>query len=192
MIEVEKKFSLRSEDIPGLIADSQFISEQTFTDSYLDTPDFLLTLQNKWLRLRDNNFQFKFPSAGYPGQFSDLDLDEQIKKAVGIISADPLYTALKKHGFQEFCRMVTRRKKYRKDSFIIDIDQMDFGYVLGEIELVVDYESLVPAALDKIKAYAQEKDLILLPVRVKIFEYLKRNNQNLYQKLVASGIVQQS
>jgi adenylate cyclase class IV len=181
MIEVEKKFFLNPEDIPKIIDGAQFIEEVIFDDTYLDTPDYLLTLHDKWLRLRDDKFQLKYPLPN--GQYEDIVTDEQIKLAVGIKSDDPLFTALKKHGFISYCHMLTNRKKYKKDGFIIDLDHVDDGFDIGEIEFSVDYASLVSSAEVKIQEFASRNGLILLPVRAKIYEYLKRHNPDLYRRI---------
>jgi predicted adenylyl cyclase CyaB len=196
MIEVEKKFSLSADEINKLTAGSQFLGEKTFTDEYYDTEDFLLTAQDKWLRLRDGKWELKLTmNKGQAAnkrkmdQYEELETEEGIKEALNIKSKKPLSSALAELGYKPFCKITTTRKKYKKGEFTIDLDQVDFGYNIGEIELMVEDHGQMQEALDKITEFAGKNNLSLLPVRGKVVEYLKRNKPEHYQKLKDAGVV---
>jgi predicted adenylyl cyclase CyaB len=196
MIEVEKKFSLSADEINKLTAGSQFLGEKTFTDEYYDTEDFLLTAQDKWLRLRDGKWELKLTmNKGQAAnkrkmdQYEELETEEGIKEALNIKSKKPLSLALAELGYKPFCKITTTRKKYKKGEFTIDLDQVDFGYNIGEIELMVEDHGQMQEALDKITEFAGKNNLSLLPVRGKVVEYLKRNKPEHYQKLKDAGVV---
>jgi len=61
MIEVEKKFLLNTKQISKLVELASFIREVTFTDTYFDTKKYDFTLQDQWLRLRNDKYQLKVP-----------------------------------------------------------------------------------------------------------------------------------
>lgn len=59
MIEVEKKFSLKSGDEEKLIANAEFVKKITMQDEYYDTADFHLAMKDTWLRLRNGAWELK-------------------------------------------------------------------------------------------------------------------------------------
>lgn len=196
MIEVEKKFILSSEDIERITEGAEFLGEKSFTDTYFDTSDYLLTKADKWLRLRGNRFELKLPMNQGKGssqrqldQYEELDTDESIYKALSIKSTSTLEKDLEINGYKPFSTFTTTRKKYKKGDFIIDLDVIDFGYSIGEIELMVESQSEMEEALNKILAFAKEQGLSVAPVRGKVIEYIKRNNLEHYKALEEAGVL---
>jgi len=64
LLELEKKFAATEGLRPllhSLAAEPPIVS--TFEDSYFDTPDLWLTLQDRWLRLRQGNWELKLPAS---------------------------------------------------------------------------------------------------------------------------------
>ena len=55
-----------------------------------------------------------------------------------------------------FAHLETRRTLYRKDEVNIAVDVTDWGYCVGEIEIVVEDNAAVPEAVDRIEAVAKE------------------------------------
>lgn len=194
MIEVEKKFILKPEDIDMLIKGAEFVSEKTFTDIYYDSADFALTTKDMWLRKRDGRFELKFPlnedgSARVLDQYEEYETEEEICRMLNLPVTGDFDQNLLMHGYKPFATLVTTRKKYKKGEFIIDLDMIDFGYSIGEIELMVNDKSQMHEASDKIIAFAKENGLELTAVRGKVVEYLRRYNPKHYQFLVNAGVV---
>jgi predicted adenylyl cyclase CyaB len=196
MIEVEKKFTLKEEDIERIIQGVEFVNERSFTDTYFDTSDYSLTRADKWLRLRDDRFELKLPMNAGKGasqrkldQYEELETEEAIRKALGLATNGSLREDLEANGYKTFSTFTTTRKKYKKGDFIIDLDVMDFGYSIGEIELMVSEQSEMEDALNKILAFAKEQGLSVAPVRGKVIEYIKRNNLEHYKALEEAGVL---
>lgn len=195
MIEVEKKFKLTPEDIERLTDGAEFINEKTFTDIYFDTADYSLTTKDYWLRCRDGKYELKIPlNDGKMSQDRDLDqykeleTEEEIRKVLDIKENKSFEEDLKDNGYIPFCTITTTRKKYKKNKFIIDLDTLDFGYSIGEIELMVEDESKIEEAHDEIMNFAKENNLEIAPVRGKVLEYLHRNSPSHYEALHALGM----
>ena len=85
--------------------------------------------------------------------------------------------------------MTTTRRKYKDGQFVIDLDEIDFGYNIGEIELLVNDKSAMEEAVAQILDFANKKGLVIAPVRGKVIEYIKRNNINHYRALEEAGIL---
>lgn len=196
MIEVEKKFSLATDDSSKLIAGAKSLGEKVFTDIYFDDESYSLTSKDKWLRLRDDNFELKLPmnndlaaSRRDIDQYNELTDENKIRKALGIREGKDLKKDLAAKGFRPFCSLVTTRKKYKKGRFTIDLDEIDYGYGLGEIEVMVESKLKIPGALEEIDNFAEENGLNLTRVRGKVIEYLRRFKKEHYQALVDAGVI---
>lgn len=196
MIEVEKKFTLSSEDIERITEGAEFLGEKSFTDTYFDTSGYLLTKSDKWLRLRGNRFELKLPMNAGKGssqrqldQYEELDTDEAIYKALDIKPTATLQKDLEINGYKSFSTFTTTRKKYKNGDFVIDLDVIDFGYSIGEIELMVESQSEMEEALNKILVFAKEQGLSVAPVRGKVIEYIRRNNPEHLKTLEEAGVL---
>ena len=196
MIEVEKKFLLTDADIEKLTRNAQFLNERSLTDVYYDNDTFTLTGSDKWLRSRNDKFELKLPLYDGPerlaDQYDEIEEEEKIKELLEISSEGILKDALNKKGYYPFCSCKTIRKKYKKETFIIDLDKVDFGdfvYNLGEIELMVKSKSEISNAIQKIISFAKENNLTIAPVRGKIIEYIKRTKPDQYEVLIKNGVV---
>lgn len=200
MIEVEKKFILDDKDKRRLTKDASFLNERAFTDIYYDTKFFFLTSNNKWLRSRDGKFELKISlndgiSKLSEDQYDELEDEQKIREALNLPSNGNLANDLIKAEYFPFCTCRTTRRKYQKESFIIDFDTVDFQdftYDIAEIELMVNGKSEIEEAIEKIMAFAKEQELTIVPVRGKVVEYLKRVKPDHYQALIDSGVVKSS
>lgn len=194
MIEVEKKFLINKEGISKLLEEASFLNEKRFTDTYWDTPNHSLTTKDLWLRSRDGSFELKVPTLTggkrLIDQYEELDSDNQISNKLNLPERN-LEDELKKANYSPFATITTLRKKYKKEGFIIDVDELDFGYNIVEVELMVNDKSEIDNAISKILSFAKSQNLEVGQVRGKIVEYIKRNNPKHYKVLVSAGIVKE-
>ncbi len=195
MIEVERKFQITEEGKRALTDGAEFVSEKIMTDTYYDTADLQLTTKDRWLRLRDGKWELKEPlhalgfSKRAADQYRELTTEGEIRAALRLPAGNDLGADLAKTGYEPFATIKTIRRKYKKEGFVIDLDVMDFGYEIGEIELMVQSESDMLGAVDRIRGFAQKHGLELLPVRGKVLEFILRFRLNHYQSLEKAGIL---
>ena len=192
MIEVEKKFILTAEQEKELIEGAEFLSEKKFTDIYYDDAKFSLTTNDIWLRARDGRFELKVPMDRLAGkritdQYRELNTDSDILEYFKAGPDEVLVDFLHKKGYEPFCKLITTRRKYKKDGFSIDLDSVDFGYTIAEVEYIVENEEKLKEVEDSIMIFAKKHNIISAGVRYgKLIEYLKRNNPKHFQAIVQS------
>src|SRR6185436_17517121 len=141
MFEVEKKFILTPDQEKALIKGAEFLGEKKFTDIYYDDLNYILTGQDLWLRSRDGKFELKIPmnkklKERVSDQYKELETDAEILQYFEPGSKSTLAEFMAKNEFNPFCKIVTTRRKYKKDAFGIDLDITDFGFTVAEIELM--------------------------------------------------------
>ena len=194
MIEVEKKFLIDKGGLAKLLEGAEFVNERKFTDTYWDTSDHSLTTTDFWLRSRDGRFELKVPMLGggkrIVDQYEELEADSQISDKLNL-QQGTLEEELKKANYKPFGAITTIRKKYKKDGFIIDVDELDFGYNIVEVELMINDKNEIDNAIEKILSFADSNNLEVGQVRGKIVEYLRRNNAKHYRALADAGIVKE-
>ncbi len=194
MIEVEKKFALSPEDEKRLTDGAEFLKEKTFTDVYYDTPDYALTRKDWWLRSRDGRLELKISKNNGKieersvDHYEEIGNDEEIKRVLGLNDEEDLDRALKSRHIVPCGSVTTRRRKFKKGDFLIDLDETDFGYAIAEIELMVP-EGNAKDAEDRIVAFALDHGLALGHVRGKILKLLEKQNPAHVQALIDAGVV---
>jgi len=194
MIEIEKKFILTPEQESALINDANFIEEKEFTDIYYDDEYFSLTTKDIWLRERAGKFELKVPLAKL-NENRVVDRYQELENEIDILkffhsSESSIQDFLLKNYYKEFCRIVTKRKKYKIDNFGMDIDTMDFGYSLVELEVMIDSESKIQKATESIIDFAKKYNInINAKVLGKVIEYLRLKNPKHLQAMVKAGVV---
>jgi thiamine-triphosphatase len=181
MVEIEKKFSLNAEQEKKLLAEATFINERIFTDVYFDKKDHYYTVKDIWIRKRDDRFELKVPQSAFlleraSDQYEEIEDDKKIAEFLKLPVTKPLVEVLEENDIVPFCKITTKRKKYKKDKFTIDIDEMDFGYNVCEIELMVDDASEGGKAEVEIIDFASRFDLPNVRVRGKVLEFLRIND----------------
>lgn len=196
MIEVEKKFAVQKDELARLTHGARFLGEKKFTDVYYDTVDYALTKKDTWLRLRAGKFELKFPIAGAnEGRdmtaYDEIEDDAGVCAKLGIPSSGPLEKSLASLGYVPFATITTTRSKYEKEGFHIDADEVDFGYTLLEIELMVPSEDQIKAAYRRILDFATVHRIPIPEKRTrgKVIEYLRMNNPSHFHALeIAWGV----
>jgi len=181
MIEVEKKFVLAPDREMLILQESTFLKEVVFTDSYFDYADWRMTTTDTWLRSRDGAWELKVPlnTVGknrFSDQYREIETEVEIIAYLGFDTSKSLAQSLAEKGIVAFCTITTTRRKYSRNDFTIDVDTMDFGYHLCEIEKMVETEDQIADAEREIMVFAKSFDLPTTRVRGKVLEYLRRNN----------------
>ncbi len=193
MIEVEKKFNLNNEEIARLVKNAEFVKEIIIHDTYFDTDDYKLTLKDMWLRNRDGHYELKVPPVGTKdylfSKYQELTTNKEIIAALNFPSDREIADSLSLTGLKPFATFVSTRRKYKLDDFNIDIDSIDYGYNLAEIELMVEKEEDVPLAKDRIANLAKDLGLEIKITRGKLTEYMARFKQTHHKALIDAGVL---
>ena len=188
MIEVEKKFVFDEGSAKRITEGAEFLGEETFTDTYYDTADCTLIKNNIWFRSRDDKFELKVFIEGATDRSIDrqeeIEDEMKIREKLDLPLQGTMTEILKNADYSAFCICTTVRKKYRKEGFTIVFDSAEFddGFSrkIGEVELMVNNESEMKDASDKIAMFALAHNLVS-PERGKILEYLKEKRPTYYQ-----------
>jgi len=180
VFEVERKFALTEENEQALLVGAEFVGTKIFTDIYYDTPSFALTTKDTWLRARNERFELKLPlNTGLfkdrvADQYREIEDEAEIRSALRLPGDGSMAQVLRAHGFVSVVQVTTTRRKYKNGEFMLDFDDMDYGYKVGEIELMVSDASEMGFAAKKIVTFAEQRGLPLVPVRGKVLEYIRR------------------
>lgn len=195
MIEVEKKFRLDDVGKSRLLQDAKFLGEVTISDTYYDIADYQLTRSNRWLRKRNGNFELKIPIAGdkphskLVTRYREIDTEADIREALGIIPRKSLGEDLAADGYKSYASWVNTRKKYSKEGFSIDVDSLDFGYEVVEIELMANNPAEAEEAEQKIMDFAKKHGLSTEHIFGKNSEYLRRFRPDHFTLLIEAGVI---
>jgi adenylate cyclase class IV len=194
IIEIEKKFILTKKQEDALLKGAEFLGEKKFTDIYYDDEKFSLSTKDIWLRKRADKFELKVPVNEFSedrvlDRYRELESESDILEYFGKKEGS-IEDFLTKNKYEPFCNITTKRKKYKKDGFVIDVDIMDFGYALVEIELMIDDESKMEEASRSIVKFAEKHNIdINVKILGKVIEYLRVKNPKHLKALIDSGVV---
>lgn len=195
MIEVEKKFILKLGDEERLIGGAMFVKEIEMRDDYYDDAQRSLTLKDTWLRNRNGAWELKVPlnmsgsDTRVADQYRELTTEQEIAEYLKLNTNKTLTDVLKESGYTILAPIITKRRKYKKEPFVIDIDVMNFGYEIAEIELLVEREEQMNEAIQKILTFAQSINLQTAPVRGKVVEYIRREIPEHFVALQKAGVI---
>ncbi len=184
MIEVEKKFRPTEEQLKCLLLDSEFIKEVVNHDIIYDYPDYRWIKESIRLRSRNGKFELKI-SEGEENNLAgaaslEIENEEEIKKHLKINSSLADFV---RENLIEAINIKTTRKKYKNDDFVIDVDELDFGYNCVEIELLVNDNSKVSEAYERIINLAKSYSFDLTDVPPKRKEYFRVVKPLVYKML---------
>lgn len=195
MIEVELKFILTEAEEKRLLEGAIFERQYEFEDVYYDYNDYRLSINDIWLRTRNDQFVLKLPmqtknlllkkQRNSPKQ--EIEDHDEILKYFNINPQSNLRDDLMRIGINPLYQFKNIRRKYRKDSFIIDLDQAifpDFVYETCEIELEVASEQEIEMSTQKIINFAQDYGIQVGHVEGRLIEYIRRKNPDHYEKLL--------
>jgi len=147
VLEVERKFA-PPVDLPSRITANQgppafknirYSGKYSFEDTYYDHVDTLFS-HGIWLRNRSGTWQAKIRCGGdmVNSQFKELSSVDDIRVLVERHSQCTGSEA-DAFGLTKFARFVTQRRSWTVDEgFEVVLDETDFGYTVGEVELQRD------------------------------------------------------
>ncbi|XP_056289789.1 thiamine-triphosphatase isoform X1 [Pseudoliparis swirei] len=195
------------------------VGQRQFRDQYFDNPKFDLTLRDMWLRKREGCWELKCPttangtekSSGEQSkaaalcsryrEITDLpEIQQRVKEVIKDICEDRETEAsppqeeeswLGEINLVCFADFTTVRQSFtlEEKGVQIDLDQADFGYQVGEIEVLVPEGEDVQSALEKIERTAGKLGLTGdQQVEGKMNVYLQRNHPEHYAKLLSKHV----
>jgi len=185
MIEVERKFRPTEEQLAKLLEGAEFLGEKNLHDIYYDYPDYRLLKKHIFLRKRNDGFELKTENEQADTHkelslYNETEDEEEIKKFFNTIGPIEVFIEKNLEKSREF---KTTRRKYKKGEFNIDVDDLDFGYKCIEIELLVEDDSKIEEAKNKIINFAQNYGLSMEKVPSKRQEYLRIKKPEVYKEL---------
>jgi len=187
MIEIEKKFIPQEGDIERITENAEFIGETVNDDTYYDK-DFFLAKKDIYVRRRNDTFEMKIGirRRGFEGiisTYKEIDDENEIRKELGISNRGTMEEDLETSSYKPYGSWKTTRNKYRKEDFTIDIDSVDYGYEVIEIELLVDDESKMDEATGRILEFAKKLSLTKSAKTGKVSGFLKQNYPEEYKEI---------
>ncbi|XP_072271206.1 thiamine-triphosphatase isoform X2 [Pyxicephalus adspersus] len=165
-IEVERKFIPGPEVEKSLNAiGAKLLKEITFRDCYYDSPDLRLALADYWLRKREDSWELKYPPqigarglTGASTQYLEVTQENQIICKISEVLGVPSPPNIEAFGLGELASFVTRRRRFQlpleessKTKVVVDLDEADFGFEVGEVEVIVETQEEVQNAMQKLE-----------------------------------------
>ncbi|XP_056382565.1 thiamine-triphosphatase isoform X2 [Hyla sarda] len=204
-IEVERKFVPGPDVEKNLCAlGAKLLEEITFRDSYYDSPDLGLTLNDMWLRRRGDSWELKHPpqrgARGHKGastQYMELTSEDDILCRVSEELGVPCPLNIESFGLNEFATFVTRRRRFQlpltensNTKVVVDLDEADFGFAIGEVEVLVKTQEEVGNALKKVEEICKQLGVFReTPVQGKVSTFLQINRADHYRKLLEAHVI---
>ncbi len=186
MIEVEKKFKPTTEQLNALLKGARSDGFKEHTDYYYDTPDFDFTKKGCRLRKRNDTWELKIkkqnPENTENSYYEEIEDVPRILEHLNFPEGADLEVLVSEY-MKELCIIKTKRFKYHKKGFIIDIDETDFGHTVCEIELKVKNEKKINTAEQKIIKFAKHYGLdVVNKIPGKVAECLRVTRPDVYEK----------
>jgi len=140
-----------------------------------------MTRMRSWLR---SFFEIRY----FLGRVGRQTLD--IKADTGDMAKD-----LAAQGIKPFIACQTTRRKYKVGEFLLDMDLVAYDegstYTLAEIEAMVENQSDVAGAIERIHALAQTHGCTIEPIRGKVVQYLMNHKRDHFEALVKAGVIKE-
>ncbi|XP_029313685.1 thiamine-triphosphatase isoform X1 [Cottoperca gobio] len=196
------------------------LGQRQFCDQYFDTPKFDLTLRDMWLRKRKGCWELKCPTtsngteersgeqskaAALCSRYKEItnlpEIQLRVKEVIKDVCADRETEMspsqedeswLSKINLVCFAEFTTVRRSFtlEEEGVQVDLDQADFGYHVGEIEVLLPEGGDLQSALEKIERTAGKLGLTGdQRVEGKMHVYLKSNHPEHYAKLLSEHIL---
>ncbi|XP_024135934.1 thiamine-triphosphatase isoform X2 [Oryzias melastigma] len=219
-VEVERKFLCSEDTLKILQKIGDCLGQRQFHDQYFDSPGFELTLRDFWLRKRKGCWELKCPvsTVNRTGELKEEqslaaklcthykeitnlpEIQQRVKEVIEGPCGDPDTETtpsqedelwLSKLNLVCFAEFTTVRRSFTLEEGVqIDLDQADFGYHVGEIEVLIPEGGDVHSAQEKIRDAAQKLGLSGDErVEGKMNVYLKRYHPEHYAKLLSAHVL---
>jgi adenylate cyclase class IV len=186
MIEIEKKFNPSNESVELIKKDAVFVAHKIMNDILYDYKDLSLIKNDVWLRKRNGKFDLKVSKDKdrknrFLDIYDEVEDESKIREILNITSIDDA-------NFVEIANLTTKREKYKLGEFNIDLDIVtsaadDFVYNLLEVELMVESESDIPMACEKMKKFMDEYDIADKSANAKIIQYFYEKKRHIFNAL---------
>jgi len=188
MIEIEKKFIPEEGDIERITEGAEFISETINNDIYYDK-DFYLTKKDIYVRRRNGTFEMKIGvrREGFEGiisTYEEVTDEDAIIETLGIAKKGTLEEDLETSGYSPFGAWKTTRRKYKKGEFTIDVDSVDYGYEVIEIELLIESHDDMDESTKKVLDFAKQSGLTKSAKTGKVSQFLMQNYPEEYKEIL--------
>lgn len=214
-VEVERKFICSADTLKTLQKIGVCVGQRQFHDQYFDTPEFQLTLRDLWLRKRKGCWELKCPVEMVDGTEEPRGEQSLCTRYKEITNLPEIYRKVKEV-IKDACRdgestpcqddeswlgelnlvcfaaYTTVRQSFtlEEDGVQIDLDQADFGFHVGEIEVLIPEGGDIHSAQEKIRNAALKLGLTGNErVEGKMNVYLKRNHPEHYAKLLHAHVL---
>ncbi|XP_049912345.1 thiamine-triphosphatase isoform X2 [Epinephelus moara] len=219
-VEVERKFVCNADTLKTLEEIGVCVGQHQFCDQYFDTSKFDLTLKDIWLRKRTGCCELKCPvavngteeksgeqskAAALCSRYKEItnlpEIQLRVKEVIKAVCEDGETETsppqedeswLSKMNLMCFAEYTTVRRSFtlEEEGVKIDLDQADFGYHVGEIEVLVPEGGDMQSALGKIERTARKLGLTGdQQVEGKMHVYLKKKNPEHYAKLLSALVL---
>lgn len=168
LIEVERKFTVKP-NCQEMLQRHGFtqVSKEFMVDEYYDTPTYDLMSKDLWLRFRNETWELKFPSKSastsqakggattYQETSDETEVLQVLKANIGFVDAC-LDEAVQSKALTSFAKLETHRSTFhRPDGVAVVLDLTDWGFRVGEVEVLVQRQDQVPQACQKISNLAK-------------------------------------
>ncbi len=159
-IEVERKFVVPA-DFASVLPQHGFNLvkefEETLADDYFDNGEYALIQADHWLRRRNGDWELKYPIVGCYQESTTRyhetsDADDILAKLAAV--SEGLDKQWQQDQLTCYAHLETRRWYYRKDAITIVVDVTQWGFRVGEIEIMVEAKDQVPEAAKRIEEIA--------------------------------------
>lgn len=187
-VEVERKFKVTADTKIKLVEfGAELHKERAFLDRYYDNPDYSLTLKDCWLRQRNGSWELKVVSGKLiklASQYQEITKSNEIVDFLvnhfhrADLSNVPINQVIQRLNLEPFVEFTTTRQTYFLPECTIDLDLTDFGYQVGEIEVMASDTSQIPRALNTITLMAEKLGNISLK-----FIVLKMNEKHWFSPI---------
>lgn len=169
-VEIKRKYKVGEDSEKNIIGKGgQLLRTETFVDQYFDDSCYTLTLNDNWLRKRNEIFEMKTSSSETKGE--QVIVDEKIiylslQKMLQQNSHDATTKTLSKLmndlDLSEFATFQTSRQYYELEECTLALDLTDFGFQSGDVMIKVDSPSKVPDAIQRMDKLAKDLGFHLL------------------------------
>ncbi|OGJ01303.1 hypothetical protein A3G53_00620 [Candidatus Nomurabacteria bacterium RIFCSPLOWO2_12_FULL_44_11] len=131
------------------------------------------------MRLRSRNGSLELKIGRSSGASEEVEIKEKIGKY------------FKTNNLEKFIRdnliiiidYSIHSRRYKNGDFKIDIDEMNFGYTMTEIELLVEKEEEIQEAGRKIDNFAKQYNFEIKDINPKRKEYFRKVKPDVYNEL---------